>query len=29
MVVLPKRGIPYPFPAPHKEVVVVLGEHDT
>jgi laccase len=26
---LPKRGIPYPFPAPHKEVVVVLGEQDT
>ncbi|KAI5584504.1 hypothetical protein BDE02_06G086200 [Populus trichocarpa] len=26
MVVLPKRGIPYPFPAPHKEVVVVLAE---
>jgi hypothetical protein len=29
LVVLPKRGIPYPFPAPHKEVVVVLGEQDT
>uniref|UniRef100_A0A6N2KJ28 laccase n=1 Tax=Salix viminalis TaxID=40686 RepID=A0A6N2KJ28_SALVM len=27
IVVLPRRGIPYPFPAPHKEVVVVLGEH--
>ncbi|KAL9398817.1 hypothetical protein Peur_007778 [Populus x canadensis] len=26
LVVLPKRGIPYPFPAPHKEVVVVLAE---
>ncbi|PNT30743.1 hypothetical protein POPTR_006G096900v4 [Populus trichocarpa] len=26
MVVLPKRGIPYPFPGPHKEVVVVLAE---
>ncbi|XP_011019151.1 PREDICTED: laccase-4 isoform X2 [Populus euphratica] len=26
IVVLPKRGIPYPFPAPHKEVVVVLAE---
>ncbi|KAJ6381444.1 hypothetical protein OIU77_030179 [Salix suchowensis] len=26
IVVLPRRGIPYPFPAPHKEVVVVLAE---
>ncbi|KAG5253317.1 hypothetical protein OIU77_017442 [Salix suchowensis] len=26
LVVLPKRGVPYPFPAPHKEVVVVLAE---
>ncbi|KAJ8753910.1 hypothetical protein K2173_000164 [Erythroxylum novogranatense] len=26
IVILPKRGVPYPFPAPHKEVVVVLGE---
>ncbi|CAK7333499.1 unnamed protein product [Dovyalis caffra] len=26
IVVLPKRGVPYPFPAPHKEVVVVLAE---
>ncbi|KAF8397334.1 hypothetical protein HHK36_016247 [Tetracentron sinense] len=26
IVILPKRGVPYPFPAPHKEVVVILGE---
>ncbi|KAF5446773.1 hypothetical protein F2P56_032376 [Juglans regia] len=26
LVILPKRGVPYPFPTPHKEVVVVLGE---
>ncbi|KAK3445118.1 hypothetical protein EUGRSUZ_B02795 [Eucalyptus grandis] len=26
IVILPKRGVPYPFPKPHKEVVVVLGE---
>ncbi|TVU23281.1 hypothetical protein EJB05_25636, partial [Eragrostis curvula] len=26
IVVLPKLGVPYPFPTPHKEVVVVLGE---
>ncbi|MQL77104.1 hypothetical protein Taro_009497 [Colocasia esculenta] len=26
IVVLPKRGVPYPFPTPHREVVVVLGE---
>ncbi|KAL3569691.1 hypothetical protein D5086_029581 [Populus alba] len=26
IVVLPKLGVPYPFPAPHKEVVVVLAE---
>ncbi|CAK7324917.1 unnamed protein product [Dovyalis caffra] len=26
MVVLPKLGVPYPFPAPHREVVVVLAE---
>ncbi|CAN0879759.1 IRX12 [Linum grandiflorum] len=26
IVILPKRGVPYPFPAPHKEVVMVLGE---
>ncbi|KAF5191842.1 Laccase-4 [Thalictrum thalictroides] len=26
IVVLPKRGIPYPFPKPSEEVVVILGE---
>ncbi|KAG2685986.1 hypothetical protein I3843_10G146400 [Carya illinoinensis] len=26
LVILPKRGVPYPFPKPHKEVVVVLAE---
>ncbi|KAL8089557.1 hypothetical protein AgCh_039142 [Apium graveolens] len=26
IVILPKLGVPYPFPAPDKEVVVVLGE---
>lgn len=26
IVILPKRGVPYPFPKPHKEVVVTLGE---
>ncbi|CAK7333497.1 unnamed protein product [Dovyalis caffra] len=26
IVVLPKRGVPYPFPPPHKEAVVVLAE---
>ncbi|KAL8152760.1 hypothetical protein V2J09_010520 [Rumex salicifolius] len=26
IVVLPKLGVPYPFPKPNKEVVVVLGE---
>ncbi|XP_057535741.1 laccase-4-like [Amaranthus tricolor] len=26
IVILPKLGVPYPFPKPHKEVVVVLGE---
>ncbi|PSR95069.1 Laccase-4 like [Actinidia chinensis var. chinensis] len=26
IVILPKLGVPYPFPAPHKEVVVILGE---
>ncbi|CAN6581392.1 unnamed protein product [Malus baccata var. baccata] len=26
LIVLPKRGVPYPFPAPHKEVPVVLAE---
>ncbi|KAH7549931.1 hypothetical protein ACOSP7_025050 [Xanthoceras sorbifolium] len=26
IVILPKRGVPYPFPKPHKEAIVVLGE---
>ncbi|XP_031250265.1 laccase-4-like [Pistacia vera] len=26
IVVLPKRGVPYPFPKPHQEVVIVLAE---
>ncbi|KAJ0028663.1 hypothetical protein Pint_35224 [Pistacia integerrima] len=26
LVVLPKRGVPYPFPQPHKEQVIVLAE---
>lgn len=26
LVILPKRGVPYPFPKPHKEAVVILGE---
>lgn len=26
IVILPKRGVPYPYPKPHKEVVVVLGK---
>ncbi|KAK3031380.1 hypothetical protein RJ639_036088 [Escallonia herrerae] len=26
IVVLPKRGVPYPFPTPHKEIVVILAE---
>lgn len=26
IVILPKLGVPYPFPKPHKENVVVLGE---
>ncbi|GAV74475.1 Cu-oxidase domain-containing protein/Cu-oxidase_2 domain-containing protein/Cu-oxidase_3 domain-containing protein [Cephalotus follicularis] len=26
IVILPKRDVPYPFPKPHKEVVVILGE---
>lgn len=25
IVILPKLGVPYPFPKPNKEVVVVLG----
>ncbi|CAM8976979.1 unnamed protein product [Rhodiola kirilowii] len=26
IVILPKRGVPYPFPKPHKEVILVLAE---
>ncbi|KAK0593303.1 hypothetical protein LWI29_034567 [Acer saccharum] len=26
IVILPKRGVPYPFPKPDKEKVIVLGE---
>ncbi|KAL5817125.1 hypothetical protein ACOSQ3_025503 [Xanthoceras sorbifolium] len=26
IVILPKRGVPYPFPKPHKEAMIVLGE---
>ncbi|XP_051204131.1 laccase-4-like [Lolium perenne] len=26
IIILPKRGVPYPFPAPHKEVPVIFGE---
>ncbi|CBI31539.3 unnamed protein product, partial [Vitis vinifera] len=26
IVILPKRGVPYPFPKPDREVVVILGE---
>ncbi|KAJ9698616.1 hypothetical protein PVL29_007601 [Vitis rotundifolia] len=26
LVILPKLGVPYPFPTPYKEVVVILGE---
>ncbi|XP_030451293.1 laccase-4-like isoform X1 [Syzygium oleosum] len=26
IVILPKRGVPYPFPKPYKEKVIVLGE---
>ncbi|KAF9665583.1 hypothetical protein SADUNF_Sadunf16G0138100 [Salix dunnii] len=26
IVILPKRGVPYPFPTPHKEEVIILGE---
>ncbi|KAA8543769.1 hypothetical protein F0562_022054 [Nyssa sinensis] len=26
LVILPKLGVPYPFPTPYKELVVVLGE---
>ncbi|KAK9158999.1 hypothetical protein Scep_005573 [Stephania cephalantha] len=26
IVILPKRGVPYPFPTPDKEVIVILAE---
>ncbi|KAK8695747.1 hypothetical protein V6N13_000898 [Hibiscus sabdariffa] len=26
IVILPKRDVPYPFPKPHKEEIVILGE---
>ncbi|KAF5751396.1 putative laccase [Tripterygium wilfordii] len=26
LVILPKRGVPYPFPKPDKEEIVILGE---
>jgi FtsP/CotA-like multicopper oxidase with cupredoxin domain len=26
IVILPKRGVPYPFPTPRKEKVIILGE---
>ncbi|TVU36791.1 hypothetical protein EJB05_18738 [Eragrostis curvula] len=26
IVILPKPGVPYPFPAPHKEVPIMFGE---
>ncbi|KAL5991857.1 Laccase-17 [Asimina triloba] len=26
LVILPKRGVPYPFPKPHKEVPILFGE---
>jgi len=26
IVILPKRGVPYPFPKPDKELVVILGK---
>ncbi|KAK9279569.1 hypothetical protein L1049_013248 [Liquidambar formosana] len=26
IVILPKRGVPYPFPTPHKEAILILGE---
>ncbi|OMO90511.1 Multicopper oxidase, type 1 [Corchorus olitorius] len=26
IVILPKPGVPYPFPKPHKEEIIVLGE---
>lgn len=27
IVILPKRGVLYPFPKPHQEVVIVLGNY--
>jgi laccase len=27
LVILPKLGVPYPFPAPHKEVPVIFGTY--
>lgn len=27
IVILPKLGVPYPFPKPDHEAVVILGEH--
>ncbi|XP_021912089.1 laccase-17-like [Carica papaya] len=26
LIILPKRGVPYPFPKPHKEVPMIFGE---
>ncbi|XP_062081954.1 laccase-17-like [Humulus lupulus] len=26
IIILPKRGIPYPFPKPHREVPIIFGE---
>ncbi|KAH0906848.1 hypothetical protein HID58_038675 [Brassica napus] len=26
IIILPKRGVPYPFPKPHKEVPMIFGE---
>ena len=26
IVILPKRGVPYPFPKPHQEKLIILGE---
>ncbi|KAL2945609.1 Laccase-17 [Bienertia sinuspersici] len=26
IIILPKRGVPYPFPRPHKEVPLIFGE---
>lgn len=27
IVILPKRGVPYPFPHPFKEVPIIFGKH--